>query len=144
MLLEHDLLRLFAAVVEQLQKLGLIPTLRRLWMDMSSDKNSKSSSASPAELWGHMIHQHARAPERSINFSRRRSVWCGGGATCPRRGGGCARTLPLVGLEGDPWLRDALRSAGGGARGAWSLRHAAELRCVGRSSEQAVRPSSEM
>ena len=69
MLLEHDLLRLFAAVVEQLQKLGLIPTLRRLWMDMSSDKNSKSSSASPAELWGHMIHQHARAPERSINFS---------------------------------------------------------------------------
>ena len=56
MLLEHDLLRLFAAVVEQLQKLGLIPTLRRLWMDMSSDKNSKSSSASPAELWGHMIH----------------------------------------------------------------------------------------
>ena len=50
MLLEHDLLRLFAAVVEQLQKLGLIPTLRRLWMDMSSDKNSKSSSASPAEL----------------------------------------------------------------------------------------------
>ena len=75
MLLEHDLLRLFAAVVEQLQKLGLIPTLRRLWMDMSSDKNSKSSSASPAELLGHMIHAHA--PQRSIILSRGRSVWCG-------------------------------------------------------------------
>lgn len=64
---------------------------------MIGGKSERTSSVKISSSNEHVL--------RSLDSGR--NVWCGGSATCPRRGGGCARALPLVGLEGESRLRDA-------------------------------------